>query len=68
VTRKEIMRGLNSGRVLRVDRRDCPELPWLLEQAEAGVLESEFVQVDDQYSYVAFRKPQPPAGSGEGKA
>ena len=60
MTNEEIMFGLNSGKILRVDRRDYPNLPWLLEQVEAGVLESEFVQVDEQYSYLSFRKAGKP--------
>lgn len=56
MNREEIIAGLNAGKRLHVDRRDCPHLPWLMEKAEAGELEADFRPVDEQYSYMIFRR------------
>jgi hypothetical protein len=49
------MDGFRAGRTLIVYRRDDPLLPWLLEQAHAGVLSQEYVEYDEQSSAMKFR-------------
>lgn len=51
---EEVLEGLRAGRVLRIDRRDAPLLPWLLELQAKGKVDSEFVEVDEQSSYIRF--------------
>lgn len=54
MTLEEAIEGLKAGKKLRVDRRDCPILPQLLMMQSEGTLKQEFVEVDEQYSYVEF--------------
>ena len=51
MSKDEIIEGLKSGRKLRCDRKDEPLLPWLLDHPN---IDNEFVQADDQYSYIEF--------------
>jgi hypothetical protein len=54
-TKEQIIAGLKAGRTLVVDRRDAPELPGLLEMERAGLVESRFVEYDEQSSALKFR-------------
>lgn len=54
MTREQMEAGLKAGRVLCVDRRDCKELQILLEMQREGLVKSQLVQVDDQYSVAKF--------------
>lgn len=54
-TKEQIITGLKSGRSFRVDRRDAPELPELLEMERQGLVTSKLVEVEEQYSYLEFR-------------
>jgi hypothetical protein len=56
MTKEEVLEGLQSGRTLRVDRKDEPLLDWLLDHPD---IEGHFVQADDQYSYIEFRWAKP---------
>ncbi len=47
--------GLKAGRTLVVDRRDAPELPELLALEREGLVESCFVEHDEQSSALKFR-------------
>lgn len=51
----QIIAGLKAGRTLVVDRKDAPELPDLLTLQEQGLVESEFVEIDEQSSALKFR-------------
>ena len=53
--KEEVLEGLLRGRELRCDRINEPLLPWLLKLVEDGVLKSELVEDNAQYSYVSFR-------------
>jgi len=53
MSKDEILAGLKAGRKLRVDRKDEPLLPWLLDHP--NITNSGIVQADDQYSYIEFR-------------
>ena len=53
-TKEQMIEGLKAGKCLRVDRKDAPELPELLEMEEQGLVRSKLVEVDEQYSYRAF--------------
>jgi hypothetical protein len=48
LTKEQMIAGLKSGKTLVVDRRDAPELPELLEMERAGLVESRFVEYDEQ--------------------
>jgi hypothetical protein len=54
LTKDQMIAGLKRGRRLRVDRRDAPELPELLEMEKEGLVTSRLVEVDEQYSYMEF--------------
>ena len=46
---------LEAGLTLCVDRKDAPELPELLEMQEQGLVTSQLVDVEEQYSVLKFR-------------
>jgi hypothetical protein len=50
--KKEILKGLKSGRRLCCDRKDEPLLPWLL--SHPNIENSGIVQESDQSSYISF--------------
>lgn len=52
MTKKEILNGLKSGRILICDRKDDPNLPWLLD--DPRVANSGIIQEDEQTSYIKF--------------
>jgi hypothetical protein len=54
LTKEQMIAGLKAGRRLRVDRRDAPELPELLELQDQGLVTSRLIEVDEQYSYAEF--------------
>jgi hypothetical protein len=49
-TKEQMIAGLKSGKTFVVDRCDAPELPELLEMERAGLVESRFVEYDEQSS------------------
>lgn len=51
----DILRGLQAGKTLVVDRRDCPFLDFLLDLERSGEVVSEFVEYDEQSSALKFR-------------
>ena len=53
-TKEEMIAGFKKGGTLKVDRRDAPELPELLEMEREGLLESRLIEVDEQYSVLKF--------------
>ncbi len=53
-TIEQMLAGLKAGRELRIDRRDAPELPELQEMEAQGLVTSRLVEVEEQYSYLAF--------------
>jgi len=55
MTRDEMIEGLKRGKTLAVDRRDAPELEDLLDLQAEGLVESELIEVDEQYSVLKFR-------------
>jgi hypothetical protein len=59
MTKDEMIEGMQLGRRLRVDRKDAPELPELRELEAMGLVESKFVEVDEQYSYLEFKWRKP---------
>lgn len=54
MTRDEILSGLKSGRKLMCDRKDDPNLPWLLSLVADGTLTSKFIEFDEQSSALMF--------------
>jgi len=55
LTKDQIVAGLKAGRTLNVDRRDAPELVDLRELEREGLVESLFVEIDEQSSVLKFR-------------
>jgi hypothetical protein len=55
LTKDQMIAGLKAGRTLCVDRRDAPELPELLEMEAQGLVESRFIEIDEQSSVLKFR-------------
>ena len=55
MTREELLVGFKAGRTLVVDRKDAPVLPLLWEMEREGLVESEFVEYDEQSSALKFR-------------
>src|ERR1700720_743780 len=49
-TKEQMIAGLKSGKTFVVDRCDAPELPELLEMERAGLVESRFVEYEEQSS------------------
>ena len=60
MTRSEILAGLKSGRTLVIDRKDEPNLPWLLELADRGQLKATYVEYDEQSSAIKFTWEETP--------
>lgn len=54
LTKEQMIEGLKRGRRLRVDRCDAPELSELEAMQREGLVVSELVEVDEQYSYREF--------------
>jgi hypothetical protein len=55
LTKHQMIIGLKAGRTLVVDRKDAPELAELLEMEREGLVESTFVEYDEQSSALKFR-------------
>jgi hypothetical protein len=55
LTKEQMVEGLKAGRTLVIDRKDAPELPELLEMERDGLVESRFVEHDEQSSALKFR-------------
>lgn len=55
LTKEQMIEGLKAGKVLVVDRKDAPELSDLLEMEKQGLVESKFVEIDEQSSCLKFR-------------
>lgn len=55
MTKEQIIAGLRAGKVLCVDRRDAPELEDLFDLEKQGLVEQEFVVIDEQSSVVKWR-------------
>lgn len=55
LTQEQLVAGLKAGRTAVVDRKDAPELQDLLELERAGLVESVFVEFDEQSSALKFR-------------
>ena len=55
-----ILEGINNGKVLCVDRKDHPILPKILQLVDEGVIDSEFVDYDEQGSLIRFFKKEIP--------
>jgi hypothetical protein len=55
MTKEEIIVGLQKGRTLVIDRRDAPELPWVLELERKGKVTTELHQIDEQSSCLKVR-------------
>lgn len=59
MTKESVLAGLKSGRILMCDRRDEPLLPWLMSLVDAGQLNCELVEFDEQSSAMKFTwKPE----------
>lgn len=54
-TTLQIIQGLKGGKVFVVDRRDAPELIDLFALEELGLVEQQFVEIDEQSSAVRWR-------------
>jgi hypothetical protein len=52
---EQILAGLQAGRTLNVDRRDAPELPFLLDLERQGKVTSKLKEFDEQSSVLKFR-------------
>ena len=57
-TKEQMVAGLKAGCTLNVDRKDAPELEELLELEKQGLIESRFVEIDEQSSILKFRWKQ----------
>ena len=57
-TKEQMIAGLKARRTLNVDRKDAPELEELLELEKQGLIESRFVEIDEQSSVLKFRWKQ----------
>lgn len=55
LTTLQIIQGLKGGKVLVVDRRDAPELEDLFALEELGLVEQQFVVLDEQSSIIRWR-------------
>lgn len=55
ISREDLIAGLKAGRVAVVDRKDAPELQDLIELERQGLVESEFVEFDEQSTAYKFR-------------
>ena len=51
----EILDGLKAGRTLVIQRKDDPNLPYLNELVNVGLVDNELVQYDEQGSVLKFR-------------
>jgi hypothetical protein len=54
-TKDQLIAGLKAGRTLVLDRRDAPELDDLLALEADGLVEQQFVEIDDQSSAALSR-------------
>ena len=54
-TKDQLIAGLKAGRTLVLDRRDAPELDDLLALEADGLVEQQFVQIDDQSSAIKWK-------------
>jgi hypothetical protein len=54
-TKDQLIAGLKAGRTLVLDRRDAPELGDLLALEADGLVEQQFVEIDDQSSAIKWK-------------
>jgi hypothetical protein len=52
MTKEQVLKGLQAGRILACDRKDEPLLPWLL--SHPNIEHSDVIQLSDQYSVIKF--------------
>jgi hypothetical protein len=62
---EKILAGLKAGRTLVVDRRDAPELPYLVELERQGLVVSRLAEHDEQSSALKFSWKARPHGTEE---